>query len=58
MKKVYETYPDDHEAAVSMRYRYSLLSRRATLLSRIAGKRQRSGKVIATEPDHPGVAHI
>ena len=54
MKKVYETYPADHEAATF--YALSLLSSGETLEHRKAAAAILE-KLFAIEPDHPGVAH-
>jgi hypothetical protein len=58
MKKVYETYPDDHEAAVF--YALSLLASEPHDDTTFANRKQAAAileKLFATEPDHPGVAH-
>jgi len=58
MKKVYETYPDDHEAAVF--YALSLLASEPHDDATFANRRQAAAileKIFAVEPDHPGVAH-
>jgi tetratricopeptide (TPR) repeat protein len=58
MKNVYETYPDDHEAAVF--YALSLLASEPPEDATFANRRQAAAileKLFATEPDHPGVAH-
>ncbi|MFZ0295053.1 MAG: hypothetical protein WAL52_15700 [Candidatus Sulfotelmatobacter sp.] len=58
MKKVYETYPDDHEAAVF--YALSLLASEPEGDATFANRKQAAAileKLFATEPDHPGVAH-
>jgi tetratricopeptide (TPR) repeat protein len=58
MKKVYETYPDDHEAAVF--YALSLLASGPHDDATFANRKQAAAileKLFATEPDHPGVAH-
>jgi tetratricopeptide (TPR) repeat protein len=58
MKKVYETYPDDHEAAVF--YALSLLASEPHDDPTFADRKQAAAileKLFATEPDHPGVAH-
>jgi tetratricopeptide (TPR) repeat protein len=58
MKKVYETYPDDHEAAVF--YALSLLASEPHEDATFANRKQAAAileKLFATEPDHPGVAH-
>jgi tetratricopeptide (TPR) repeat protein len=58
MKKVYVSYPDDHEAAAF--YALSLLASEphddATFANRKAAAAVLE-KLFATEPDHPGVAH-
>ena len=54
MKKVYESYPDDNEAAVF--YALSLLSSDENLEHRKEAAAILE-KLFATEPDHPGVAH-
>ena len=58
MKKVYETYPDDHEAAVF--YALSLLASEPHDDATFANRKQAAAileKLFAIEPDHPGVAH-
>ncbi len=58
MKKVYETYPDDHEAAAF--YALSLLTSEPPNDATFANRKQAAAileKLFATEPDHPGVAH-
>jgi tetratricopeptide (TPR) repeat protein len=58
MKKVYETYPDDHEAAVF--YALSLLASGPHDDATFANRKQAAAileKIFAVEPDHPGVAH-
>jgi len=58
MKKVYESYPDDHEAAVF--YALSLLASEPHNDTTFANRKQAAAileKFFATEPDHPGVAH-
>jgi hypothetical protein len=58
MKKVYESYPDDHEAAVF--YALSLLASEPHDDATFANRKQAAAileKLFATEPDHPGVAH-
>ena len=58
MKKVYKTYPDDHEAAVF--YALSLLASEPHDDTTFANRKQAAAileKLFATEPDHPGVAH-
>jgi tetratricopeptide (TPR) repeat protein len=58
MKKVYESFPDDHEAAVF--YALSLLASEphndATFANRLAAAAILE-PLFAAEPDHPGVAH-
>ncbi len=58
MKKVYEAYPDDHEAAVF--YALSLLASEPEGDATFANRKQAAAileKLFAAEPDHPGVAH-
>jgi hypothetical protein len=58
MKKVYETYPDDHEAAAF--YGLSLLASEPHDDATFANRKQAAAvleKLFAIEPDHPGVAH-
>jgi tetratricopeptide (TPR) repeat protein len=58
MKKVYDTYPDDHEAAVF--YALSLLASEPHHDETFANRKEAAAileKLFATEPDHPGVAH-
>jgi tetratricopeptide (TPR) repeat protein len=58
MKKVYENFPDDHEAAVF--YALSLLASEPHDDATFANRKQAATileKLFATEPDHPGVAH-
>jgi hypothetical protein len=58
MKKVYETYPDDHEAAAF--YALSLLASEPHDDETFANRKQAAAvleKLFALEPDHPGVAH-
>jgi len=58
MKKVYESYPDDHEATVF--YALSLLASEPHDDATFANRKQAAAileKLFATEPDHPGVAH-
>jgi hypothetical protein len=58
MKKVYESYPDDHEAATF--YALSLLASEPENDATFANRKQAAAileKLFATEPDHPGVAH-
>jgi tetratricopeptide (TPR) repeat protein len=58
MKTVYETYPDDHEAAVF--YALSLLASEPHDDATFANRKQAAAileKLFAIEPDHPGVAH-
>jgi tetratricopeptide (TPR) repeat protein len=58
MKKVYDSYPEDHEAAVF--YALSLLASEPHDDPTFASRKQAAAileKLFATEPDHPGVAH-
>jgi hypothetical protein len=58
MKKVYEAYPDDHEAATFCAL--SLLASEPENDATFANRKQAAAileKLFATEPDHPGVAH-
>jgi hypothetical protein len=58
MKKVYESYPDDHEAATF--YALSLLASEPHSDATFANRKAAAAileKLFATEPDHPGVAH-
>jgi hypothetical protein len=58
MKKVYETYPEDHEAAAF--YALSLLASEPHHDETFANRKAAAAileKLFATEPDHPGVAH-
>jgi tetratricopeptide (TPR) repeat protein len=58
MKKVYETYLDDHEAAVF--YALSLLASEPHHDETFANRKAAAAileKLFAIEPDHPGVAH-
>ena len=58
MMKVYETYPDDHEAAAF--YALSLLASEPHEDATFANRKQAAAileQLFATEPDHPGVAH-
>ena len=58
MKKAYESYPDDHEAAVF--YALSLLASEPHDDETFTNRKQAAAvleKLFATEPDHPGVAH-
>jgi len=58
MKKVSESYPDDHEAAVF--YALSLLASEPHDDMTFANRKQAAAileKLFAIEPDHPGVAH-
>ena len=58
MKKVYESYPEDHEAAVF--YALSLLASEPHEDPTFANRKQAAAileKLFAIEPDHPGVAH-
>ena len=58
MKKVYETYPNDHEAAAF--YALSLLASDPHNDATFANRKQAAAileKLFAIEPDHPGIAH-
>jgi tetratricopeptide (TPR) repeat protein len=58
MEKVYESYPDDHEAAAF--YALSLLASEPSDDTTFANRKQAATileKLFAIEPDHPGVAH-
>ena len=58
MKKVYESYPDDHEGAVF--YALSLLACEPKDDATFANRKAAAAileKLFALEPDHPGVAH-
>ncbi|MGB8595777.1 MAG: hypothetical protein WCD48_09750 [Candidatus Sulfotelmatobacter sp.] len=58
MKKVYESYPDDHEAAAF--YALSLLASEPHDDETFANRMQAAAvleNLFAIEPDHPGVAH-
>ncbi len=58
MKKVYETYPDDHEAAIF--YALSLLASEPHDDATFANRKQAAAileKLFVIEPNHPGVAH-
>ena len=58
MKKVYESNPDDHEAATF--YALSLLASEPHHDETFANRKQAAAileKLFAVEPDHPGVAH-
>lgn len=58
MKKVYASYPDDHEAAAF--YALSLLALDAHEDETFANRKAAAAvleKLFAIEPDHPGVAH-
>ena len=58
MKKVYETNPDDHEAATL--YGLSLIASEPDNDKDFATRKQAAAileKMFAVEPDHPGVAH-
>ena len=58
MKKVYEAFPDDHEAAAF--YALSLLASEPHDDTTLVNRKEAAAileKLFATEPDHPGVAH-
>jgi hypothetical protein len=58
MKKVYATYPNDHEAATF--YALSLLASEPRHDPTFANRKAAAAileKLFATEPEHPGVAH-
>jgi hypothetical protein len=58
MKNVYQTYPEDHEAAAF--YALSLLASEPHDDATFANRKQAAAvleKLFAIEPDHPGVAH-
>ena len=58
MKKVYENYPEDHEAATF--YALSLLASEPHNDETFANRKAAAAileKLFAIEPDHPGVAH-
>ncbi|MGA8622948.1 MAG: hypothetical protein WB660_31050, partial [Candidatus Sulfotelmatobacter sp.] len=58
MRKVYNSYPEDHEAAVF--YALSLLASEPNDDATFTNRKQAAAileKLFATEPDHPGVAH-
>ena len=58
MKNIYETYPDDHEAAAF--YALSLLASEPHHDPTFASRRHAAAileKLFAVDPDHPGVAH-
>lgn len=58
MKKVYESYPEDHEAAAF--YALSLLASEPHEDETFANRKAAAAileKLFAIEPDHPGVAH-
>jgi tetratricopeptide (TPR) repeat protein len=58
MRKVYDTYPDDHEAATF--YALSLLASEPHNDETFANRKAAAAileKLFATEPEHPGVAH-
>ena len=58
MKKVYESYPGDHEAATF--YALSLLASEPHNDPTFANRKEAAAileKLFAIEPDHPGVAH-
>jgi hypothetical protein len=58
MKRVYDSYPDDHEAAAL--YALSLLASEPKDDATFANRKAAAAileKLFAIEPDHPGVAH-
>lgn len=58
MEKVYEKYPDDHEAAAF--YALSLLASEPDNDTTFANRKQAGAileKLFAEEPNHPGIAH-
>lgn len=58
MEKVYERYPDDHEAAAF--YALSLLASEPDNDTTFTNRKQAAEileKLFALEPDHPGIAH-
>ncbi|HEX8872698.1 MAG TPA: hypothetical protein VF758_08035 [Candidatus Acidoferrum sp.] len=58
MKKVYESHPEDHEAATF--YALSLLASEPSNDDTFANRKEAAAileKLFATEPNHPGVAH-
>lgn len=58
MRKVYEKYPDDHEAAAF--YALSLLASEPDNDTTFANRKQAGAileKLFAIEPNHPGIAH-
>ena len=58
MEKVYERYPDDHEAAAF--YALSLLASEPDGDTTFANRKKAAAileKLFAIEPDHPGIAH-
>jgi tetratricopeptide (TPR) repeat protein len=58
MKKVYDTYPDDHEAAAF--YALSLLASEPHDDATFANRKQAAAileRLFVIEPDHPGIAH-
>jgi tetratricopeptide (TPR) repeat protein len=58
MEKVYQKYPDDHEAAAF--YALSLLASEPENDTTFANRRQAGAileKLFAEEPNHPGIAH-
>jgi hypothetical protein len=58
MKKVYESYPDDHEAAAF--YALSLLASEPHEDTTLANRKAAAAileKLLVIERDHPGVAH-
>jgi hypothetical protein len=58
MEKVYQKYPDDHEAAAF--YALSLLASEPDNDTTFANRKQAGAileKLLAVEPNHPGIAH-
>ena len=58
MEKVYQEYPDDHEAAAF--YALSLLASEPDNDTTFANRKQAGAildKLFAVEPNHPGIAH-
>jgi len=58
MERVYQKYPDDHEAAAF--YALSLLASEPDGDTTFANRKKAASileKLVAVEPDHPGIAH-